>query len=46
MKHKWKIKPRGKKTKYYICERCDVKVTATSLKKANEYEPSCLKNKN
>jgi len=41
MKHKWKIEPRGKITKYYICQRCNLKVVATSLKQANEFEPSC-----
>ncbi len=41
MKHKWEIIPRGKKTKYYICERCGLKISAFLLKDANKYEPNC-----
>ena len=41
MKHKWKIEPRGKKTKYYICERCNLKVVGWNLKEVNEDNPNC-----
>ncbi len=41
MKHKWKIKPRGKLTKYYVCKRCNMTVVASSKKLANELEPKC-----
>lgn len=43
MKHKWKIKPRGEKTKYYICERCKLTIVATSIKQANELSSFCFK---
>jgi hypothetical protein len=38
MKHKFKIEPRGKKSKYYICERCGLRLVGTSLKEIKEYE--------
>ncbi len=41
MKHKWKIEPRGKITKYYICKRCGTRAVATSLKRADATWPSC-----
>ncbi len=41
MKHKWTIVPRGKVTKYYICERCDVGVVAISRKEADAFFAKC-----
>jgi len=41
MKHKWKIKPRGKITKYYICQRCGLRAVSTSLKRADEMYGEC-----
>lgn len=41
LKHKWKIIPRGKKTKYYECEMCGEHVVATSKKGADESTGSC-----
>lgn len=41
MKHKWKITPHGKKTNYYTCEICGLRLKATSTEKANETEWSC-----
>lgn len=35
MEHDWKIKPRGKKTKYYTCKRCKLLAVGTSLKMVN-----------
>lgn len=41
MKHKWSISPRGKKTKYYTCTKCGTKITASSLKMADELDSDC-----
>ncbi len=41
MKHKWDIKPRGKKTRYYVCQRCEVRVVACSRREADTYGVSC-----
>jgi len=41
MKHQWRIEPRGKKTKYYICMRCTLWVTATSIKQADALSDHC-----
>ena len=41
MKHKWIITPRGKETKYYDCQRCEVRVVACSRKDADSYSISC-----
>lgn len=45
MKHKWKSKPRDKRTKLYSCERCDIELVVTSLKQVNEIiKYSCPQN--
>jgi len=41
MKHKWIIKPRGKKTKYYICARCGERAVGSSIKGVNEIWTNC-----
>ena len=41
VKHKWKITPRGKKTKNYDCELCGEHAVATSKKEADETSGSC-----
>ncbi len=41
MKHKWQITPRGHKTKYYTCERCNARVAATSRKEADVFFHRC-----
>jgi len=45
MKHKWKIQPRGKITKYYICQRCDLRIVGCSLKEVNKSYPLCSNKK-
>ena len=42
MKHKWKIKPRGKLTKYYICKVCNMTVVAEDEALADKLEPFCI----
>lgn len=42
MKHKWIVTPRGKKTKYFTCERCGLKIYTFSFKDANKYYPICI----
>lgn len=44
MKHKWKITPRGKITKYYTCKRCGIKITSHSIKLADELSSECKGN--
>ena len=44
MKHKWEIKPRGKKTKYYFCLRCEELAVACSKKEADSFG-ECLATK-
>jgi len=41
MRHKFTITPRGKRTKYYTCQRCGITIGATSIKEANRYYPEC-----
>jgi hypothetical protein len=45
MKHKWKITPRGKKSKYYDCLRCGLHTYGWSLKEVNKEYPKCEKAK-
>lgn len=42
MKHDFEIKPRGKKTKYYICRRCGLKLVGTSKSEILDYERKFL----
>jgi hypothetical protein len=42
MKHKWKIEPRGRTTKYYVCLRCGERVSGTSKKRTDEYYSICF----
>uniref|UniRef100_A0A6M3J708 Uncharacterized protein n=1 Tax=viral metagenome TaxID=1070528 RepID=A0A6M3J708_9ZZZZ len=41
MKHKWIISPRGKKTKYYTCIRCQEVEVSFSRKRVDKYNPKC-----
>lgn len=41
MKHIWEITPRGRKTKYYTCTDCGVKIASTSKKTADWCTPPC-----
>lgn len=43
MKHKWKSTPRGRKTKYYTCQRCGLRLISTSIKEADKTEVGCVK---
>ena len=44
MKHKWKIEPRGRKTRYYTCVRCGERVVSMSRKFADTLGGQCKQN--
>lgn len=44
MKHKWRIEPRGKITKYYICKRCGLSIVSHSREFANTLSRECKGN--
>ncbi len=41
IKHKWKISPRGRKSKYYDCINCGEHIVAGNKKEADEYGKEC-----